>query len=39
METCVGIVLPDSWGSLSIGITLVDEVSPVSLFLGLEQGK
>ena len=35
----VAIMLPDSWGSLSIGITFVKEVSPVSLSLGLVQGK
>ena len=39
VETGVAVVLPDGWGSLSVGITLVDEVSPVSLFLGLEEGK
>ena len=39
METCVVIMLSNSWSSLSIGITFVEEVSPVSLSLGLVQGK
>ena len=39
METCVAIMLPDSWGSLSVAVTFVEKIPPVSLFLGLQQGK
>ena len=39
METCVGIALPDSWGPLSVAVTFVEKIPPVSLVLGLQQGK
>ena len=39
METCVGIALPDSWGPLSVAVTFVEKIPPVSLVLSLQQGK
>ncbi len=39
METCIGIALPDSRGPLSVAVTFVEKIPPVSLVLGLQQGK
>jgi hypothetical protein len=37
VETSVSIELPDSWCSLSVAVSFMEDISPVTLFLGLEQ--